>query len=248
MARPPNEFHIYCDESHTEHRFMVFGGIVIPSRDLEKFDALVNAWRVKNNMTAELKWTKLTDQRFDMYRSLIDLFFSKASSNRDGFHFKAAVYDMSQVNYRRQFGGNKELGFYNFYRFFLLHKFGQYAKTEQHKLYIFVDERSTKYRLSHLRKSLNDGIRKKLGHPIDVVFSVAPLDSKKSNLMQIADVLMGAVGWTVNGKLGSRRARSALVDHIVKKAHVGSLNPGDRGHTRFNIWQIDLKRKGSPGT
>ena len=33
MARPPTEFHIYCDESHTEHRFMVFGGIVIPSRD-----------------------------------------------------------------------------------------------------------------------------------------------------------------------------------------------------------------------
>ena len=79
------------------------------------------------------------------------------------------------------------------------------------------------------------------------MFSVAPLDSKKSNVMQIADVLMGAVGWTLNGKLGSRRARSALVDHIVKKAHVGSLNPGDRGHTRFNIWQIDLKREGSPG-
>ena len=114
---PPKEFHIYCDESYTEHRFMVFGGIVIPSRDLEKFDTLVNAWRVKHNMTAELKWTKLTDQRFEMYRSLIDLFFAKASSNRDGFHFKAAVFDMSQVNYRKQFGGNKELGFYNFYRF-----------------------------------------------------------------------------------------------------------------------------------
>ena len=42
--------------------------------------------------------------------------------------------------------------------------------------------------------------------------------------------------------------RATLVDHIVKKAHVGSLNPGDRGHTRFNIWQIDLKREGSPST
>lgn len=250
MASPPKEFHVYCDESHTEHRFMVFGGIVIPSRDLEKFDAVVNAWRVKNNMTAEMKWTKLTDQRLEQYRSLLDLFFSKASNNREGFHFKAAVYDMSQVNYRKQFGGNEELGFYTFYRFFLLHKFGQYAKTEQHKLYIYLDDRTTKYRLSNLRKFLNDEIKRKLGHPIDVVFSLAPLDSKKSNLMQIADVLMGAVGWTVNGRpgTGQQRSKSALVDHIVKKAHVGSLNPGDRGNTRFNIWPIDLTRKGSPGT
>lgn len=98
-----------------------------------------------------------------------------------------------------------------------------------------MDERSTKYKLSELRKILNNGIKKKHGHPIDVVFTLRPLGSKKSNVMQIADVLVGAVGWTINGKDGTRKARPALAEHIVRKAHVGSLNPGDRGNTRFTI-------------
>src|SRR5688572_23961288 len=96
---PPTDFHVFCDESHTEHRFMVYGGIVIPSRDAARFDAEVNAWRARNNMTGELKWTKVTNQRLAMYRSLLDVYFGNV--RRDGPHFKAAVFDMSQVNYKK---------------------------------------------------------------------------------------------------------------------------------------------------
>ena len=226
---PPTDFHVFCDESHTEHRFMVYGGIVIPSRDTAKFDAEVNAWRARSNMTGELKWTKVTDQRLPKYRSLLDLYF--ANVRRDGPHFKAAVFDMSQVNYKKYHRGDKELGFYKFYYQFLLHKFGQYAKTEQHKLYIYLDERSTKYKLSELRKILNNGIKKKHGHPIDVVFTLRPLGSKKSNVMQIADVLVGAVGWTINGKDGDQKSKAcACGAHRTKSARRVAQSGRPRQH------------------
>jgi hypothetical protein len=113
----------------------------------------------------------------------------------------------------------------------------------EHKLYIHLDERSTTYRLSKFRPILNRGIKKKLGHPIDVVLSIDPVDSKMSNVMQIADVIMGAVGWTANGQPGTRQSRIALADHSAKRAHVPSLKASAPGTKRFKVWQVVLSQK-----
>ena len=51
--------------------------------------------------SAELKWTKVSDQKFTEYRALIDLFFSVNPL----FHFKAIVVDTQEIDNRRY---NKE--------------------------------------------------------------------------------------------------------------------------------------------
>lgn len=41
---PPRVFHIYCDESYTSGgRYMVYGGIVLPARHVERFDAMASS-------------------------------------------------------------------------------------------------------------------------------------------------------------------------------------------------------------
>ena len=63
MRLKPKEYHCYSDESCTGDHYMVFGGIVMPARDVDTFNARMDEWRVKNNMMAELKWTKVSDGR-----------------------------------------------------------------------------------------------------------------------------------------------------------------------------------------
>ena len=122
MRPKPKEYRCYSDESCNNDRFMVFGGIVTPACDVDKFNAHMAQWRVQNNMHHELKWTKVSNGNYAEYRSLVDLFFKH--NVREGLPFKAVVFDMSQVDYKTYHHGDKELSFYKFYYQFFLHRFG----------------------------------------------------------------------------------------------------------------------------
>lgn len=86
--------HIYCDESRqTADRYMVIGGLIALRENESRFAEAMALYRQSQNMWAELKWTKVSDQKLSEYRALIDLFFSV---NR-AFHFKAIVVDTQEL-------------------------------------------------------------------------------------------------------------------------------------------------------
>jgi hypothetical protein len=218
---------VYCDESHDHDgpRYMVYGGMIISSTDLQEFAGRMQSWRIDTKMHAELKWSKITEQRLPQYESLVDLFceFSK----RDILHFKAVVFDKQAIDYRAFHGGCKLRGRYTFFYHFLLHKFGCYATTDDHRLRIIFDDTTNRYPLSDFRRILNSGICKKYGRKGQIVRSVEPIDSKKSDLIQMADVLMGAVGFHCNGiRVSSKacKARMQLANSIATKCELKNLS------------------------
>ncbi|NOT25790.1 MAG: DUF3800 domain-containing protein [Acidobacteria bacterium] len=244
MAEGPKNHHVHCDESQTGARFVVYGGIITSGRNVDWFDGIMAKWRDDNHMHAELKWTKVTNQKYAQYKALVDLFFEHAALHR--LHFKSVVFDSTEVDYAYH-DGDEELGFYKFYYQFLLHKFGVYAKSDEHSLYVSIDERSTtKYKLGTLKDVLNAGIRKKFGRNSNVVKQVEPACSKHSNLMQMADVLMGAVGWHSNDladRPDARRAKIDLANYIAQKAKLGSLKHQTPYEQReFEIWRFKFSR------
>ncbi|HSW44850.1 MAG TPA: DUF3800 domain-containing protein [Phycisphaerae bacterium] len=60
------------------------------------------------------------------------------------------------------------------------------------------NRRTTSFKFETLRAILNRGIRKKYGRKVDVVRSIEAVDSKDSDVLQVADVLMGAIGYHWN--------------------------------------------------
>ncbi|MBI4721635.1 MAG: DUF3800 domain-containing protein [Candidatus Stahlbacteria bacterium] len=238
-------YHIYCDESRqTQDRYMVLGGIITTAKNVELFNQAMQLYRDGQNMRAEIKWGKVSDKKLSEYKALIDLFFSF----NEALHFKSIVFDTSLINYKTYSSGDKELGFYKFWYQFLLHSFGAYAKKEDGYL-VFMDRRQSSYSLSELKSVLNNGIRKRYGDRIrkDIFRNIQPLDSKKSNMIQLADVLMGAIGYQWNGchtRAEARRSKILLSEYIKGKAGLISLaQPTPFSRKNFSIWQFRLSQK-----
>ncbi|NLE37223.1 MAG: DUF3800 domain-containing protein [Pirellulaceae bacterium] len=238
--------HVYCDESRqTQDRFMVFGGLVVHASAVEAFNKAMALWRDAHSMHAELKWTKVSGKKLAEYRSLVDLFFSLAGKNQ--LHFKSVVFDTTQIDYRTYHKGDKELGFYKFFYQFLLHCFGRYGVEYNARMIVHFDQRQTKQKLSTFCVILNRGIRKKFKCDRDVVRSVQAVDSKRCELMQVADVLMGAIGYQNNDcdrRLGARQAKIDLADYIATKANLMTLKQNTPWKMRhFGIWQFQFTQR-----
>lgn len=189
-------YHIFVDESCTDgnHGRMVFGGIILSSDAYTSVDEKLEAWRQRHGMHKELKWTKVKYRKLREYRDFAETGIYCA---RQGLlRFKSMVVKKEEIDYKTFHNNDKELGFYKLMYQFLLHSFGSHLKRGDRVL-IHLDERVSKYPLSRLHMFLNRGMRRK-HQLIDPVASIQPIDSKKSNVLQLTDVLMGAVAFHWN--------------------------------------------------
>lgn len=246
MAKPappkPDAFHVYCDESQTTAaRYMVFGGIITATNNLQFLERAIAEWRVTQNYPRELKWTKVSNGKYAEYVSLVDLFFALVRSRR--IHFRALVLDTHYVNYRTLSAEDRELGFYKFYYHYLLWNFAPYANVHRCDMYVFIDQRSTRANpLSVLHIVLNHAIRRDFGIT-DAVKCVEARDSKKAPLLQLADVIMGAIGFHSNDlhlRPDARKAKVDLAHYIARKVPLRDL----KQVTAFPKWHFKIERWG----
>jgi len=249
----PKQFDVYCDESCTQggDRFMVYGGLVFPTRKMERFDNLMKQWRIKHRVDAdsELGWESVAKHRLAIYQSLIDLY--KSNRWRDGFlNFKAMVVDKQSPDYvafmKRNQKISDDLGYYKLYEVFLRHKAGAYVKDNDYSLNVYLDDRSTNYPLENLRTFLNLKLRKQ--PPFfdrDVVEIVATRLSHQTEALQLADVLMGAIGWAMNEKdkrPNANPAKTQLAIHLASRLQIPSRSLKDRVPSwrdpLFDVWKF----------
>ena len=220
---------------------MIIGGIISLREDEQRLAEAMTLYRDSQNMHAEIKWTKVSDQKFTEYRALIDLFFSV---NRL-FHFKAIVVDTQEIDHRRYSRGDAELGFYKLMYQFLLHSFGAYLRPAD-RCIVYLDQRTTsRYKLSTLCAILNNGLRKKYHFNYGPVRNIQAVQSKENDLIQIADVLMGAIGYEMNGahvRTGAKRSKVLLAEYIASKTGLVNLQQQTpHSSKQFSIWHFHFR-------
>lgn len=105
-----NLYHIYSDESRQcQDMYMVIGGIIISSDDVAMLDETMKQYRSEMNMNAELKWSRVANQKYQEYERFVEYFF--ALSNTDKIHFRSITIDTHQINHKKFNSGDKDLGF-----------------------------------------------------------------------------------------------------------------------------------------
>ena len=207
-------YKVYCDESrHIEkdakNRFMVVGGIFVPKKDEDELRAKINDLRQKHNCLGEIKWTNVSPAKLPFYLELIDLFFANSSLS-----FRCVVIDKAMLRHAEFNNGSHEIFFYKTY-YYLLKKpicfFNKCGIVIAHK-----DTHSQNYSQELVRI-----LRNKLWYlPLSIADPVI-LRAKDSVFIQLADLLIGAVGYQHNN-YSTSKAKITLCAQICN--HLGKPN------------------------
>lgn len=234
---------LFCDESSQSNaRFMVIGGVITPFENVEIISEHINQKKSDLGLNSEVKWTKITNQKQREYQELTNYFFSLC--NNDKLHFKCIIIDNHRIDNRQYNAGNRELGFFKFYYQLLLHSFGRWYSDEC-ELHVLLDQKSTNQSLDDFREILNNGIASRYSISSRPYKQVEFRDSKLTPILQLNDLVIGAIAHRKNGLHNlseCRESKKLISQQVIEMAGVAEdLRTTPKASKRFAIWNFSMR-------
>lgn len=176
-------------------------------------DSSIRLLRQKMQTFDELKWNTISEQKLPFIENVIDLVF-----NIPGINFCCYVVDKSNVDFEKEFNNDP---------YFAYQKFSEdlidESIEENEILCVLADYISTpngvKYEVD-LKHTVNERLNRL------AVAGVHRIDSKGSNLLQVVDLLLGAVVYEYklqNNLVKGDKNKIKVLKMISKRLKVGSL-------------------------
>ena len=227
------KYEIYCDESCWEalydkdsHNYAAIGGVWIPADKRQEAKTLIVNLKKKYGLYGEIKWNHICPKSIEMYKELVRMFF-----DNEQFRFRAICIKSADVNHDLFNAGNGELGFYKFY-FQLIHHWMLMGNSYQ----IFLDYKTNGYqhRVQELGKILNNASTAELT-------KIQALPSEESVLIQLADVLTGAVASAFNNPTLTSDSKQSIRELIEKRLGHNIMGT-PAGESKFNVFNINLRK------
>lgn len=238
---------IYVDEScQSGHRYLVIACVITSTSNVHPILEKLKEARQAANLHKELKWVKVSKGKLAGYKLIVDAVFDlikPVGGTQSSMHFHSIVIDTSQINHAKFNGGSSEIGF-NKFVYQLICKAGLRYKDQQ-PFYVYLDDRTTKHGLDELKKVLNNGFAKESGTTARPFHRLTFRDSHKADLIQIADLFAGAIGYTKNEHDKAENAGPAkkeLAQYIAAKAGRSITNNTPFAQNWFRIWNLQLKK------
>ena len=183
-------YNVYCDETcHLEHdgiNVMVLGAVFCPQVKLREINQRIRRIKERNGVspTMELKWTKISPAKIALYKDIVNYFFDD-----DDLHFRAVIVpDKSKLDHAR-FRQSHDDWYYKMY-FDMLK--GIFNPLDRYEVYIDIKDTNSYCKAQKLREvscnSLYDFSRK-------VIQRLQPIRSEEVQIMQLVDILIGAMGY-----------------------------------------------------
>lgn len=235
----------YGDESccHGGEHFLVIGGIAVPLAHVSSIEDRLRAVRSSypgNLANSEVKWSNASKAVLNFYKEYSDVFFDAAA--RGELSFTSLCMDKRTFNHRTYNGNNPDIGFNKMVYQLLLHKVGKvWGKT--HRITVKLDHRTSKDDPDELRPMLNHHLRRQ-GIDTFPFKRIEFKDSKKSDLIQLNDLLIGTLGCNYNKREGRAAHKLELAEHIMgqakKTCHPKSICGWHA--TTFRVWEFEFRR------
>jgi len=232
-------YNIYCDEScHLENdgiNVMVLGGVWCPHDTTREINERIRDIKIRNSIspTAEMKWTKISPSKLQLYIDLVNYFFDEKL-----MHFRAVVVpDKNQLDHER-FNQTHDDWYYKMY-FEMLKQI--LMPKDRYEIYIDVKDTNSSRKAQKLREVCSNSM---YDFSKTIIRKIQPIQSKEVQLMQVVDILIGALGYA-NRQFADEHVKSsaklAIIDLIKKRSGYSLSKTTLLREEKFNILIWDAR-------
>lgn len=227
------EFNVYCDEScHLEHdRFkaMSLGAVWVPKEKTRAINKRIIEIKAKHGVKpdAEVKWTKISPCNKALYEDIIDYFFDD-----DDIHFRGLIVpDKSKLNHSA-FAQTHDQWYYKMYFTMLKTIFVRSAR-----YYVYIDVKDT-HSGENARNLCNVLANDQYDFDHDIVRRVQPIRSDEVQLMQLVDILTGALAYRHNHAVITEDmsgTKVELINRIIFRSGVSLIKSTLLSESKMNL-------------
>ncbi len=184
------EYNFYCDEScHLEHdnsNIMVLGAVWCPKEKRHEINERIKEIKARNGIqpNAELKWTKVSPVKKQVYEDLINYFFDEKD-----LHFRGLLIPHKDELKHLDFNQTHDEWYYKMY--FSMLK-AMLLPTEKYNIFIDIKDTHSSQKAQKLQEVIRNSI---YDFSKSIIKQVKPIRSDEVQIMQITDVLIGAFGY-----------------------------------------------------
>ena len=206
-------FNIYCDEScHLEHDsipVMVLGATWCGAERSQPIARRIRDIKQKHDLGPkfEIKWTKISPAKVELYLDLVDYFFDE-----DDLHFRGLIIsDKSELNHAA-FQQDHDTWYYKMC-FTLLEPL--ISPRCSYHVYLDIKDTRSETKRAKLEEVLRNSRHDSHGQ---IIRRVQQIRSHESELMQIADLLIGAVCHHNRG-IKTSAAKTEVIHRIQRRSN-----------------------------
>lgn len=218
-------FNYYCDEStHLENDqmpYMLIAYVSTAYNQMSIHKEFIKNLKKKHRFKGEFKWTGISKHKYPFYAELLDYFFST------DLRFRAIIIDKSQIDPARP-----DFSFNDFY-FRMYYQLLTHKISDGHTCNIYLDVKDTNSnkKLKNLHEVLNHSA---------CIGNIQFIRSYESTLMQLTDVMMGAINYHLRG-LSKVIAKNKIIEKIKRETSLDLKKSTTKEADKFNLFHIDLK-------
>jgi len=206
-------FNIYCDEScHLEHDgtgAMVLGAVWCKAELTRPISERIRELKARHGLSPslEIKWTKISPAKQNFYRDIVDYFFDD-----DDLHFRGILIpDKSKLDHVA-FRQSHDDWYYKMC-FCMLEPI--IDPTQSYCIYLDIKDTRSECKRARLEDVLRNSRHE---HARQVIRRVQQVRSHESEVMQVADLLIGAITHCNRGFADGSLAKRALIERIQKRS------------------------------
>lgn len=232
-------YNIYCDETcHLENdgiNAMVIGAVWCPQEKLREINQRIKRIKIKNGIspTTELKWTKISPAKLDVYKEMVDYFFDD-----DALHFRAIIIpDKSKLNHEA-FHQTHDDWYYKMYFDMLkviLSPWGRY------EIYIDIKDTQTFQKAQKLKEVCSNSM---YDFSRSVIKRLQPIRSNEIEIMQLVDILIGAVAYqnrVFSDDFVKSQAKLEVIELIKERSNYSLTRTTLLREEKFNLFVWDAR-------
>ena len=228
-------FNIFCDEScHLEHdksNIMLLGSIICLEKNKKEHNEFIRNLKLKHGMSSwnELKWVKVSKSKVRFYEELLDYFFEC-----DDLGFRVIVMNKENLNHEL-YGNTHDEWYYHMY-YYLLDPLIR-LNNEKVKYKVFLDIKDTKG--GKKIDELTTVLCRKKRVTREKINDIKQIRSHESELLQLADLLIGAIGYYHRGfynKSGSSAIKNHIIDDLMNTFEINFDKSTFPSEKKFNLF------------